>query len=344
MISFNNDYTELVHPRLLNKIIETNMEYDKPYGFDSYGVKVEKLIRTKLKNDNVDVHFISGGTQTNVVAIASALYPFESIIATDIAHINAHETGAIEATGHKIYTFPHVNGKLDIKVVKEFYEDVKNKEFVAIPKLVCITNATEFGTYYTKAELKEIYDFCKENELYLFIDGARMASALSAKNNDVSYSDLSKLCDIFYFGGTKNGALLGEALVIVNDNLKKNYKCAIKQRGALLAKGKLMSVQFYELFVDGLYEQLAEHMNKMADELRIVFKNNDIELYLESETNQVFAILENDLINKLEKDFVFSLDVKVDDKRTLTRFVTSWATNIESIKSLDDKIKSIKRV
>ncbi len=244
MISFNNDYTELAHPRLLNKIIETNMEYDKPYGFDSYGEKAEKLIREKLQNNNVDVHFISGGTQTNVVAIASALYHFESIIATDISHINAHETGAVEATGHKIYTFPHVNGKLNLEVVKAFYNDVKNKEFVAIPKLVCITNATEFGTYYTKAELKAIYDFCKENDLYLFIDGARMASALSAKGNDVGYEDLCNLCDMFYLGGTKNGAMLGEALVLVNDKLKKNYKCAIKQRGAMLAKGKVMSVQF----------------------------------------------------------------------------------------------------
>ncbi len=341
MISFNNDYTELAHPRLLNKIVETNMEYDKPYGFDSYSEKAQDLIRKKLENNNVDVHFISGGTQTNVVAIASALYPYESIIATDIAHINAHETGAVEATGHKIYTFPHINGKLDIEVVKEFYNDAKDKEFIAIPKLVCITNSTEFGTYYTKKELEEIYGFCKENDLYLFIDGARMASALSAKNNDVKYSDLCNLCDMFYLGGTKNGAMLGEALVLVNDKLKKNYKCAIKQRGAMLAKGKLMSVQFYELFTDGLYVELGEHANKMADELRRVLKSNNIELFLESETNQIFAILDNKLISELVKEFVFAVDVIVDENRTLTRFVTSWATRLESIEILDNKIKSI---
>ncbi len=342
MISFNNDYTELAHQRLLNKIIETNMEYDKPYGFDSYSDKAEKLIREKLRNNNVDVHFISGGTQTNVVAISSALYHFESVVATDISHINAHETGALEATGHKIYTFPHVNGKLDLEAVKTFFNYAQNNEYIAAPKLICITNATEFGTYYSKAELKEIYDFCKSNDLYLFIDGARMASALSAKGNDVSYEDLCNLCDMFYLGGTKNGAMLGEALVLVNDKLKKNYKCAIKQRGAMLAKGKVMSVQFYELFVDGLYEELAEHANKKADELRAVFKSNNIELYLESETNQVFAILENSLISELEKEFVFSVDEKIDDNRMLTRFVACWATTSESIEILNDKIKSIK--
>ncbi len=342
MISFNNDYTELAHPRLLNKLIETNMEYDRPYGFDSYSDKAEQLIREKLQNNNVDVHFISGGTQTNVVAISSALFHFQSVVATDISHINAHETGALEATGHKIYTFPHVNGKLDLDAVKEFYKNSQNNEYIAVPKLICITNATEFGTYYTKAELKAIYDFCKVNDLYLFIDGARIASALSANGNDVSYSDLCNLCDMFYLGGTKNGAMLGEALVLVNDNLKKNYKCAIKQRGAMLAKGKVMSVQFYELFVDGLYEQLAVHANKMADELRSVLKNNSIEIFLESETNQVFAILDNDMIKELVKEFVFSVDEKIDENRTLTRFVTCWATTPESIKVLDDKIKSIK--
>ncbi len=342
MISFNNDYTELAHPRLLNKLMETNMEYDRPYGFDSYSDKAEQLIREKLQNNNVDVHFISGGTQTNVVAISSALFHFESVIATDVSHINAHETGALEATGHKIYTFPHINGKINLEAVKEFYSYSQNNEYVAVPKLICITNATEFGTYYTKAELKEIYDFCKANDVYLFIDGARMASALSAKNNDVSYADLCDLCDMFYLGGTKNGAMLGEALVLVNDKLKKNYKCAIKQRGAMLAKGKVMSVQFYELFVDGLYEQLAVHANKMADQLRSVFKNNGIELYLESETNQVFVILENKMIDELVKDFVFSVDEKIDDNRRLTRFVACWATTSDSIEILDNKIKSIK--
>lgn len=339
MINFNNDYTELINPRLLEKIASVNMEYDKAYGFDSYSNLAQDVIRNKIQNDNVDVHFISGGTQTNLIAISSALYTFESVVATDISHINALETGAIEATGHKIYTIPHINGKLDVKALSEFSSKVKGKEFFAVPKLVCITNATEYGTYYTKNEILDIYNFCKQNDMYLFIDGARMASALHAKNNDVKYSDLPNICDMFYFGGTKNGALMGEALVIVNDNLKRNYKAVIKQRGGLMAKSRVMGVQFYELFKDGLYEELALHANKQADNLRVIFKNNGYELFLESETNQVFVILPNEIIQKLQEKYIFSIDSKVDENTSLTRFVTSWATSSDNVIELERDIQ-----
>ncbi len=341
MYSFNNDYTELAHERLLNKLIECNMEYDRPYGFDSHGEIAQDLIRKKINNENVDVHFISGGTQTNIVAIASALYNFESVISTDIAHINVFETGAIEISGHKIYTFPHINGKLDLEAVKEYYNKTEGLEFFAVPKMICITNATEYGTYYTKAELEEIYAFCKEKDIYLFIDGARMASALSAKGNDVKYTDLPNLCDIFYFGGTKNGAMLGEALVLVNDKLKANYKAKIKQRGALMAKGKVMSLQFEELFKDGLYEQLATHANEMSDKLREKIKDCNYDIYLESTTNQTFAIMPNKIIDKLKDKYIFSIDSKIDEGNSIVRFVTSWATKEEEVEKFGSYLKSI---
>lgn len=335
MISFKNDYTELIHPSLLLKITESNLEYDEPYGFDSYGVEAEKLIRRKVNNKNVDVHFISGGTQTNLIAIASALYTFESVIATDISHINIHETGAIEATGHKIYGIQHINGKLDLEATKKFVEESKNQEHVAVPKLVCITNSTEYGTYYTKSEIEEIYKFCKEEDLYLFIDGARMASALVAKNNDIKYEDLPNLCDIFYFGGTKNGAMFGEALVIVNDKLKKNYKAVIKQRGGLLAKGRLMGIQFAELFRYDLYLELGEHANNQAEKIKSIIKKHGFEIYLESETNQIFIIMNNNDAEKIMKEVYLTIDSKIDDNKSLVRFVTSWGTTDSSIEELD---------
>ncbi len=342
MINFNNDYTELAHPRLLNKLSEINMDYDKPYGFDSYSELAQELIRKRIKNENVDVHFISGGTQTNLIALSSAVYTHEAIIATDIAHINSHETGAIEATGHKIYTFPHVNGKLQLKDIEEFYKKTINVEYYAVPKVVCLTNATEFGTYYSKAELTEIYNFCKTNDLYLFIDGARMAFAMAARGNDVEYSDLPNLCDMFYIGGTKNGALLGEALVLVNDRLKRNYKAIIKQRGALLAKGRIMGAQFYEFFKDGLYEELGKNTNKQADLLRKAFKESGFELYLENDTNLVFVKMENKTIEKLQEKYIFSVDSKIDENTSLVRFVTSWATSEENVKILENDLKDLK--
>ncbi len=342
MINFNNDYTELAHPRLLNKLAEINMEYDKPYGFDSYSESAQELIRKRIKNENVDVHFISGGTQTNVIALASALYTHEAVIATDIAHINSHETGAIEATGHKIYAIPHVNGKLVLKDIEEFYNKTIDVEYYAVPKLVCLTNATEFGTYYSKAELTEIYNFCKANDLYLFIDGARMAFAMAADGNDLDYSDLPKLCDMFYIGGTKNGALLGEALVLVNDKLKRNYKAIIKQRGALLAKGRVMGAQFYEFFKDGLYEELGKNTNKQANLLRKVFKDNGFELYLENDTNLVFVKMQNKVIEKLQDKYIFAVDSKIDEESSLVRFVTGWATKEESIATFEKDLQNIK--
>ncbi|MFV0503630.1 MAG: threonine aldolase family protein [Lachnospirales bacterium] len=339
MLNFKNDYTELAHEKILKKIIDVNKEFDEPYGFDSYSEKTENLIRKKLENNEIDVHFISGGTQANIVAISSGLYPFESVIATDISHINGHETGAIELTGHKIHGIPHINGKLNLAKTKEFYKTTINAEYMAVPKLICLTNATEYGTYYTKKELEEIYKFCKESDMYLFIDGARMATALSAKKNDIEYSELCNLCDMFYLGGTKNGAMLGEALVIVNDQLKKNYKNAIKQRGAMLAKGRLMSIQFYELFIDDLYIRLAEHANDMANKLRSVLKKNKFEIYLESDTNQTFVIMDNDYISELEKNIRFSNLEVVDEKRSLVRFVTSWATVEDDIAELEKILK-----
>ncbi len=338
MYSFNNDYTELAHPNIFKKMVEVNLEYDTPYGFDTYCELAQNLIRKKLENENVDVHFISGGTMANLLAISSVLLPFESILATDASHINAHETGAIEATGHKIYTFPHKDGKLCLDDIKAFYEDVKDKEYFATPKLVYISNTTEYGTFYTKSEVENIYKFCKENDLYLFIDGARMAFALNAEGNDIKYSDLPNICDMFYIGGTKNGALLGEALCLVNDRFKRNYKGAIKQRGAMLAKGRVMGIQFTELFKDGLYDELAVHANTLAVKLKDIFKKYGFEIYLESTTNQVFVIIDNDIIAKLKEDYVFAVDSDCGNNKSLTRFVTCWATKESEVEEFDRKL------
>lgn len=252
MYSFKNDYSEGAHPRILETLIKTNLEQSEGYGKDVYCEEAKKLIQNKLNNRDLDVHFISGGTQTNLIAISAFLRPYEGVISANTGHIYVNEAGSVEATGHKVIPVNVEDGKLrrdDILLVLSKF----NNEHVVKPKLVYISNSTEIGTVYTKSELEELSKVCRENDLLLFMDGARLGSALSCIENDLTLEDISKLTDVFYIGGTKNGALLGEALVICNKDLQEDFRYNLKQRGAMLAKGRLLGIQFIELFKDDLF-------------------------------------------------------------------------------------------
>jgi len=340
MYSFKNDYSEGAHPRILNALLETNLEQDEGYGEDRYSQKAMELIKEKLGTQKVDIHFISGGTQTNLIAISAFLRPHEAAIAVSSGHILGHETGAIEATGHKILSVVGDNGKLspsDLQVVLDGHPD----EHMVKPKLVYISNSTEIGSIYTKSELQNLHDFCQRNQLILYMDGARLGSALCSEENDLQLSDLPNLVDAFYIGGTKNGALIGEALVICRDPLKEDFRYHIKQKGALLAKGRLLGIQFLELFRDNLFFELASHANKMASRIREELVRANITFLTHSPSNQIFPILPNGVINKLQNNYAFHVWEKVDSDSSAIRFVTSWATKEEEVTSLIEDLKQI---
>ena len=339
MYSFKNDYSEGAHPKILESLLKSNLEQCEGYGKDTYCEEAKKLIQNKLNNKDVDVHFISGGTQTNLIAISAFLKPYEAVISANTGHIYINEAGSIESTGHKVIGVDVKDGKLrreDILAVLSKYTN----EHVVKPKLVYISNSTEIGTIYTKSELKDLNDICKENKLLLFMDGARLGSALSCKENDLTFEDISRLTDLFYIGGTKNGALLGEALVICNKKLQEDFRYNLKQKGAMLAKGRLLGIQFIELFKDNLYLEIGHHENHMADILRNGIKNIGYEFFVESPSNQIFPILDNNVIGELENNYGFNIWEKIDEKRTAIRLVTSFATKesscIEFIKFLTD--------
>lgn len=330
MYSFKNDYSEGAHPRILEALIESNLVQTEGYGEDSYSTKAIELMKQQLCNDHVDVHLLTGGTQTNLTALSSFLRPHEAIIAASTGHILVHETGAIEATGHKILAITTNDGKLTTEAIQKVLE-MHTDEHMVKPKLVFISDSTEIGSIYHKAELEKISAFCKKNNLLLYIDGARLGSALSSKENDLQLSDLASLVDAFYIGGTKNGALLGEALVICNDNLKEDFRFFMKQKGALLAKGKLIGIQFLELFRDNLYFELANHANAMAEMLKNALQLNGYPFLTHSPTNQIFPILPNWLITKLEEKYSFYIWEKIDEQNSAIRLVTSWATKEEMV-------------
>jgi len=332
MYSFMNDYSEGAHPRILELMKQANLEQNTGYGLDVHSLKAKEYIKSKIGREDVDIHFIPGGTQTNLLVISSFLRPYQCVIAADTGHINVHETGAVEATGHKVVTVPNVDGKLTpegIALVLEAHTD----EHMVQPKMVYISNTTELGTIYTKAELTAISNFCKEKKLLLFLDGARLASALTCKANDLTLSDIASLVDVFYIGGTKNGALLGEALVLCNDCLKEDFRYLIKHRGAMMAKGFVMGIQFEALFEDNLYFDLGEHANRMAERIAQALQEGGYSFYAPPGTNQLFPILSNETIQKLSEKFVFSVQFKVDSAYSVVRFVTSWATSEESVEA-----------
>lgn len=340
MYSFMNDYSEGAHPKILENLTKYNLEQNIGYGQDKHSEKAKKHIIKFIQNDNVDIHFIPGGTQTNLLAISSFLRPHEAVIAADTGHINVHETGAIEATGHKVIAMESKNGKLSIESIKKAL-DYHSDEHMVKPKMVYISNSTELGTIYTKRELNDIKKICNENNLLLFLDGARLGSALTCKENDLSSKEISNLVDAFYIGGTKNGALLGEALVICKDELKEDFRYLIKQRGALMAKGFVAGIQFETLFEDDLFFSLANHANKMAEKIANSLENLGYNFYAPPMTNQLFPILSNDILENLSKEFLYSIEARVDKDNSAVRFVTSWATTEESVNKLISFFKSL---
>lgn len=333
MYRFVNDYSEGAHPRILEMMIKSNLEQNVGYGEDIHTANAKTYIKKHLKNDNVDIHFIPGGTQTNLLSISSFLRPYQAVIAADTGHVNVHETGAIEATGHKVITCPGKEGKLTPELIQQAL-DTHSDEHMVMPKMVYISDTTELGTVYSKKEISDIYNLCRQKDLILFVDGARLASALTSVNNDLDISDLPKLSDVFYIGGTKNGALLGEALVIVREDLKKDFRFAIKQRGALMAKGFVAGIQFEGLFKDDLYFELGYHANGLADKIATTLKVLNYRFLTPTGTNQLFPIIENKVLIELEKEFAFSVQSKINEEYTSIRFVTSWATTPESVEAL----------
>ena len=335
MYSFMNDYSEGAHPRILELLSKSNYEQNTGYGEDIHSNKAKDYIKKHLRNENVDIHFIPGGTQTNLLVISSFLRPHQCIIAAETGHVNVHETGAIEATGHKVVTVPSKDGKVTLSAIEQVL-NYHTDEHMVQPKMVYISNSTELGTIYKKEELSALHQICKSKGLLLFLDGARIGSALTSKPNNLELPDIAGLVDVFYIGGTKNGALLGEALVICNQKLKEDFRYLIKQKGALMAKGFVTGIQFEALFQDNLFFELGSHANEMADKIALILKECGYFFYTEPCTNQLFPILPNSLLEKLSKDFLFSIQFKADDQNTVVRFVTSWATTLESVDALSN--------
>jgi threonine aldolase len=330
MYSFKNDYSEGAHPRILNALLETNFEQEDGYGEDSYSRKAIELLKQRIGRTDVEIHLLTGGTQTNLTALSAFLRPHEAAIAASTGHIHTHETGAIEATGHKIITIEVDDGKLNPSHLKAVL-DAHTDEHMVKPKLVYISNSTEIGSIYKKNELEQLRDFCQINNLILFMDGARLGSALCSEENDLTLSDLPALVDAFYIGGTKNGALIGEALVICRDSLKEDFRFHMKQKGALLAKGRLLGIQFLELFRDNLFFDLAIHANRMAGLLRDEISKANFKFLTHSPSNQIFPILPNSLITELQSNYSFLIWEKVDADYSAIRLVTSWATKEEEV-------------
>jgi len=334
IISFKNDYSEGCHPRVLEALVRTNMVQQDGYGMDDYCQSAAELILEKAKAPTSKVHFVSGGTQANMLVIAACLKPHESVIATTTGHIYTNETGAIEATGHKINAIEASSGKLTSAYIQQVLDAHTNKPHVLKQRMVYISNATEMGTIYNKQDLTDLYNFCKENDLYLFMDGARLGNALVAKDNDLTLADVARLTDVFWLGGTKNGALLGEAIVINNPILQEDFAFHIKQRGAMLAKGRVLGIQFEELLRDDLYFDLARYANEQAMKLKQAFSDKGILFWENTTTNQIFPILSNTQIEHLAQNFAFHHWRNIDENHSAIRLITSWATTSENVEAL----------
>ncbi|MNS75470.1 Low specificity L-threonine aldolase [compost metagenome] len=327
MYHFRNDYAEGAHPSILQKLLETNLEQQAGYGEDIYSTEAKAILRQKMNHPEAVIYFISGGTQTNLILISSLLRVHEAVISAQTGHIAANETGAIEATGHKVIAVPATDGKLQPTDIQSVLDAYALRPHVVKPRMVYISNATETGTIYSLAELEALSAFCKAHQLILFADGARLGHALTAASNDVRLEDMARLTDAFYIGGTKNGALLGEALVFGKPELADEVDYALKQKGALLAKGRVMGIQFLELFRDDLYFDLARHANRMAAKMAQAIKAKGFSFLSEPTTNQIFPILPKPLIEHLSTQFAFYIWKEIDADYAAVRLITSWATD-----------------
>ena len=334
---FHNDYNEACHPAVLNKL-QANMGVQMGgYGEDTSCERAAAMIRKACENDQLAVHFLVGGTQANLTVIAAALRPHQAALGANSAHINVHETGAIEATGHKVIALASDDGKITGDQIRStmlaHYADSAH-EHTPQPKLVYISNPTELGTIYSLVELEDIASACKAHNLYLYLDGARLGYGLAAAGNDVTFADLARLTDVFYIGGTKVGAMFGEAVVISNPAIAEDFRYLMKQHGAMLAKGWLLGIQYEALFEDDLYLKISAHADRMADKLRDSIRCAGYPLLVSGVTNQVFPILPDNLLDKLQENFTFTEQQRVDDNHRAVRFCTSWATKESAVDEL----------
>ena len=344
MIYFHNDYSEGCHEKVLEALTRTNLEQTPGYGTDDYCKEAAELICKACGRDDLRVHFLVGGTQANLTVIAAALRPYQAAVCAVSGHINVHETGAVEATGHKVLGLPSGDGKITAKQVRDLvaaHRDNDSFEHENQPKLVYISNPTEYGTLYSLKELEELSAACRDNGLYLFLDGARLGYGLMAKGNDVTLHDLARLCDVFYIGGTKVGALFGEAVVYSNPVLAEDFRYMIKRQGGMLAKGRLLGVQFKALFENNLYFHISAHAIKMADQIRGVFDELGVTYLVPGVTNQIFPVLSDDFLAELGKSFMFTEMERVDESHRCVRFCTSWASTQENVDALCRELKCI---
>lgn len=337
MLSFECDYLEGAHEKILQRLMETNYEKLPGYGNDKYCESAREKIRQACGQSGADVYFLQGGTQTNAVIIAAMLQDYEGVASARTGHVNVHEAGAIEYTGHKVLTVPARQGKMQADeleaMISAFWQDASHEHMV-FPGMVYISHPTEYGTLYSKKELKEISEVCRKFQIPLYLDGARLGYGLMSKDTDVTLQDIAEYCDVFYIGGTKVGALCGEAVVFPKGNAPKYFMTTVKQHGAMSAKGRLLGIQFDTLFTDGLYFEISTHAIEMAAKLKEGFLQRGYSLYIDSPTNQQFVILTNKEIEKLKDEVGFDLWDRPDTEHTVVRFASSWATKEEDIEAL----------
>lgn len=347
MISFENDYIAGAHPLILQRLNETNFEALSGYGTDPYCESAKDKIRKACDCKEAEIEFLVGGTQTNAVIISTMLKDYEGVIAAKTGHVSVHEAGAIEYTGHKVLEIPQTDGKIMPAVLKKYIEDFymdSSYDHMVFPGMIYLSHPTEYGTLYTKSELMEISRIAQTYHIPLFIDGARLGYGLMSDKSDVTLADIAKYSDVFYIGGTKVGALCGEAVVFTKNNKPKQFLTSVKKRGALLAKGRLLGIQFDTLFTDNLYMTISQHAIDMAEKLKQIFQKNGYKFYLESPTNQQFIILHDQQIEKMKNDVKFSFWEKYDTNHTVVRFVTSWSTNENDLKLLDEILSKYRQV
>lgn len=341
MIHFDSDYMAGAHPKILEALVRTNMEHTAGYGNDPYTAEAKALIRKAVGVEDAQVFFLVGGTQTNATVIDGILARHEGVVAADSGHIAVHESGAIEASGHKVLTLPHHEGKLRAEEVERYIEDFYADEtypHMVAPGMVYISQPTEYGTIYSLAELEALGAVCRKHAIPLYIDGARLGYGLKAEGADFTLKDVARIADVFYIGGTKVGALFGEAVVVTNPKLLRNLFPLVKQHGALLAKGRLLGLQFGVLFRDGLYERIGEKAVQHAITIRESFRKAGYEVVIESPTNQQFLRLPNDVIDRLRQDMSFDYWGSRGEQESIVRFVTSWATTDEDISRLQELV------
>ena len=337
MLYFDNDYLCGAHPLIMKRLNETNMQPTVGYGLDEYCENARRLIREACGAPQAAVHFLVGGTQTNATVIDGLLARHEGVLAADSSHVNVHESGAIEASGHKVLVLPSHDGKVlaaDVdRYIRDFYGDETYEHMVA-PGMVYISQPTEYGTLYSRKELEDLHDVCRKHDIPLYADGARLGYALASPETDVTIKDMARLCDVFYIGGTKVGALFGEAVVCTRQDLLKHFFPLVKQHGALLAKGRLLGIQFETLFTDNLYMKIGEHAVRMAVKLKNAFRDRGYELFMDSPTNQQFFRLPNEKVDELAQHVGFSVCGARGETHSVIRLVTSWSTSEEDVDAL----------